>query len=69
MSYTITKTGDYFTFDDGSQVMIFFHPWMWGDNSTSTIYFGSMVLDWTLCTSPSGATSGKDLVLMIRNLT
>jgi hypothetical protein len=69
MSYTISKSGIFFTLDAG-QVLIASQAQvnMWTDGVSDTFYFCGIPLDYTQCTSPSGATSASDLMSLIRDL-
>jgi len=68
-NFTITRQGDFFTLSETIVLMVNRSMLsMYTDGLSNTFYFGGFPLDYTLCTSPSGATSASDLMAKIRDL-
>lgn len=69
MSFTITRQGDFFTLNETIVLIVSRSNLnMYTDGVSNTFYFGGFPLDYTNCTSPSGATSASDLMSKIRDL-
>jgi hypothetical protein len=68
-NYTITRQGDFFTLTETIVLVVSRGNLnMYTDGVSDIFYFGGFPLDYTLCTSPSGATSAADLMSKIRDL-